>query len=357
MDLALALRSFEDHKIELVADHPGVRVVRMARPDSGVYRVQLTETCEGIVIQGDCSVERNCTGTPAGYTLDWFARASSPQYLGEKFLKQGWHPKLAEDGIREWLSDEGYWNDTIRSLVEQDLKERDKRKGSSTPELDRLLGRQPKQPWDTILKCESCGHDDIEDDDFAIGKPCPEWVDKSPKRGDEELDERKCGGNVVVHELGRVDEAMGELREALEDLCDGLEGEHGPFSLREKLGDLGLWGMEGEDYPGWGYDPVEIIWLQAIQQTFSRLWIERIETLRRPTEAQARAAINEMLMEHIPALPDDYELAALCEDGDWYSAKQKCGWAFALMEGDTTSYVHEDLEIEWYGTSWEPTDG
>ena len=42
----------------------------------------------------------------------------------------------------------------------------------------------------------------------------------------------------------------------------------------------------------------------------------------------------------------------MCEDGDEDSAENKCGWAFWVATQDTTSYVHEDLSIEWYGTGW-----
>lgn len=30
------------------------------------------------------------------------------------------------------------------------------------------------------------------------------------------------------------------------------------------------------------------------------------------------------------------------------------GWAFYVLPDDTTSYVHADLTIEWYGTAWCP---
>lgn len=44
------------------------------------------------------------------------------------------------------------------------------------------------------------------------------------------------------------------------------------------------------------------------------------------------------------------------EFGDDSSAEGKCGWSFWIREEDTTSYVHEDLSIEWYGTGWTPGD-
>lgn len=69
---------------------------------------------------------------------------------------------------------------------------------------------------------------------------------------------------------------------------------------------------------------------------------------RRPTEAEARAAIEAWLDEYAPGYPD----YSLCEDGDDDVAENKCGWAFWIAPQDTTSYVHEDLSIEWYGTGW-----
>jgi len=63
----------------------------------------------------------------------------------------------------------------------------------------------------------------------------------------------------------------------------------------------------------------------------------------RPTRAAAENAVRAFLNES--------ELGeaefTLVEDGE-------TGWAFYLLKDDTTSYVHEDLSIEWYGTGWEP---
>jgi hypothetical protein len=63
--------------------------------------------------------------------------------------------------------------------------------------------------------------------------------------------------------------------------------------------------------------------------------------MRRPTEAAARKAIEAWLDEYAPGYP----CYGLCEDGD------AC-LAFWVAEQDTTSYVHADLSIEWYGTGW-----
>lgn len=63
--------------------------------------------------------------------------------------------------------------------------------------------------------------------------------------------------------------------------------------------------------------------------------------VRRPTEAAARKVIEAWLDEHAPGYP----CYGLFEDGE-------CCWAFWVAEQDTTSYVHEDLSVEWYGTGW-----
>ncbi len=66
---------------------------------------------------------------------------------------------------------------------------------------------------------------------------------------------------------------------------------------------------------------------------------------KRPRRSKAMRAIRDFLAEigHDPH-PLDIELV---EDGH-------DGWAFWLMEDDTTSYVHHDLKIEWLGTTRDP---
>lgn len=63
----------------------------------------------------------------------------------------------------------------------------------------------------------------------------------------------------------------------------------------------------------------------------------------RPTQEQADKAITS----HLTELYGECPPFNTCEDGD-------DGWAFWIWERDTTSYVHEDCGIEWYGTSWTP---
>lgn len=63
--------------------------------------------------------------------------------------------------------------------------------------------------------------------------------------------------------------------------------------------------------------------------------------MTRPTEEAARAAIEAWLEQRAPGYPD----YSHCTDGE-------DGWAFWVADQDTTSYLHHDLKIEWYGTGW-----
>ena len=71
----------------------------------------------------------------------------------------------------------------------------------------------------------------------------------------------------------------------------------------------------------------------------------------RPSEESARKAIEAFLLEELGTVPP-YDL---CEDGD-EDHDDKCGWAFWITEdgceGDSTSYVQNDLRIQWLGTTW-----
>lgn len=61
----------------------------------------------------------------------------------------------------------------------------------------------------------------------------------------------------------------------------------------------------------------------------------------RRSEADARQHIEAWLQEQAPGYPD----YSLCEDGD-------DAWAFWITEHDTTSYLHANGRVEWYGTGW-----
>lgn len=61
------------------------------------------------------------------------------------------------------------------------------------------------------------------------------------------------------------------------------------------------------------------------------------------TSRKAAAATIDNFLEAILG-----EVPAYTMDADG----ERC-WSFWVLEEDTTSYVHPDLRIEWYGTSWE----
>lgn len=67
---------------------------------------------------------------------------------------------------------------------------------------------------------------------------------------------------------------------------------------------------------------------------------------KRPSKASAEAAIESFLTEEGLGTAS----FSLVEDGD---GDDKAGWAFWIRPDDTTSYLHPDLTVEWYGTIWE----
>ena len=72
----------------------------------------------------------------------------------------------------------------------------------------------------------------------------------------------------------------------------------------------------------------------------------KAEYVRRPTARQATKAIREFLQEELGHVP-----------GYTKTRDGSSGWAFWICVDDTTSYVHHDLKIEWYGTGEEDADG
>jgi hypothetical protein len=65
----------------------------------------------------------------------------------------------------------------------------------------------------------------------------------------------------------------------------------------------------------------------------------------RPSEEQAEEVISTFLEAKLGSVP----YFILAEDG-------LDTWSFWIKEDDTTSYLHSNLRVEWYGTSWEPGD-
>lgn len=72
----------------------------------------------------------------------------------------------------------------------------------------------------------------------------------------------------------------------------------------------------------------------------------RVEVVARPCHEAVERSASDFLKEKLGEVPA-FQMA---EDGDE-------NWSFWVTEdgceGDTTSYVHADLSIEWYGTAWE----
>lgn len=63
---------------------------------------------------------------------------------------------------------------------------------------------------------------------------------------------------------------------------------------------------------------------------------------RRLSERHARRAISTWLTEHYGFAPE----YTVMKDGE-------DGWAWFINPEDTTSYVHADGTIEWYGSSFD----
>ncbi len=121
-------------------------------------------------------------------------------------------------------------------------------------------------------------------------------------------------------------------------------GEGGIDLPEDVLSGLGR-GEDGEDGDDLSFDGVR--WSSrdgspvVIARAWSRGW--------RPSHELAEAAVDDFLTrtvgEHTPF--------SMIEDGDETDGP-KCGWAFWVLEDDTTSYLHADLKVEWYGTSYDP---
>lgn len=75
------------------------------------------------------------------------------------------------------------------------------------------------------------------------------------------------------------------------------------------------------------------------------------QSKRRPTRDVAREAIRSFLREEFETeAPPSF---CMIPNGDEDSAPNKCGWAFWILDDDTTSYIGEDLKIQWLGSSFE----
>ena len=67
--------------------------------------------------------------------------------------------------------------------------------------------------------------------------------------------------------------------------------------------------------------------------------------MKRPSRTKAEAAIHQFIDETV----GDGVPVTIAEDGD------VC-WSFWIRHEDTTSYLHPDMTIEWYGTGYAGED-
>ena len=101
---------------------PKVRHVgfKLSRPDTGAFAFEVHFTGFGVFIQGDLSpVHPGGFGSRQYKTLGWFIGDLSPGYLAQKFLDEGYRPKLAADeleGLMEEHEDWGIPEDSLPDL-------------------------------------------------------------------------------------------------------------------------------------------------------------------------------------------------------------------------------------------------
>lgn len=67
---------------------------------------------------------------------------------------------------------------------------------------------------------------------------------------------------------------------------------------------------------------------------------------KRPTKRKATRAVERFLRARGAKYIPYFDIVHDGEDA----------WSFWILETDTTSYVHQDLTIEWYGTNWRSED-
>lgn len=112
------LESFKEHQLEILVNTDRVVIVRMAKPRTRVYLVQLSFTPEGICIQGDITPGENNKGVCCRdrKSLEWFAQDfRSSEYLAGKFLEPEWCPDQSRD----------HWESVLAELAIDALPEHD----------------------------------------------------------------------------------------------------------------------------------------------------------------------------------------------------------------------------------------
>lgn len=92
-------------ELVVVAETERLRSYYMKKPGTGIYRVLLTFTPEGVCIQGDLTPEHNGTISSMGYGLEWFADQKGGEYydsyLCSKFLRKRWVSECALESLTD----------------------------------------------------------------------------------------------------------------------------------------------------------------------------------------------------------------------------------------------------------------
>ena len=112
--------------LQRLAEGPFVRSYRIVKDAEGYGLMEstiITEACGYLTLSGDCTPTVGGVSTPLRYGLDWFAKASTPSYLGQKFLRLGYCPwERAKITIQRWVDqadDHGLNEEQVERL--QDL--------------------------------------------------------------------------------------------------------------------------------------------------------------------------------------------------------------------------------------------
>jgi hypothetical protein len=148
------------HVLKCILDTEKVKVFRMYRPGTGIYRVQITFTPEGTAIQGDICLGRNQHGvcSSMGYGLSWFSKKLGEGYLCEKFLRKEWQQDVAEEDVKYQLEQAtAEWkaavDEELASLPEEEREKAQAAGSLATDERDWMDKWQ--RIWNGIKYCSS----------------------------------------------------------------------------------------------------------------------------------------------------------------------------------------------------------
>jgi len=93
-------QALEHHILDKVSDTHYI----MRKPDTGNYLVHVAEVGRHIVLTGDLQIGglHGCVSA-GGYTLNWFSKELSEDYLCSKFLSKEWQWEVAAETLQDWL--------------------------------------------------------------------------------------------------------------------------------------------------------------------------------------------------------------------------------------------------------------